>query len=350
MPPGMARKELRVGHRSGEFSPVNYSERSKRGVRTSNLSPLARDVGVIASRCNASASAMNNNSRTRALSLLRALTITICMAICSPAWAQQQAGPEFEVAAIRPSGDCVGGGQPQPGRLSLRCLSLGALIQLAYGYFANGVSYSPTLLHVRGAPAWVSSDHYDITATAKGNLSQAMMRGPMLRALLEDRFQLQFHRASEEGPVYFLTAVKTGVKMERLTAKGCVPVDLQPVGNSQNTGTEVCGTETRKKAGSTISITVHGASVSALADGLLSELAERTVIDKSGLTGLFDVQLQYTPEQEGRQEEFGTRKTDETGSTSLFTAVQEQLGLKLTAGKGPVQVFVIDRVKRPSPN
>jgi uncharacterized protein (TIGR03435 family) len=282
--------------------------------------------------------------------MLRALGIIACVAV-SPAWSQQQAPrPEFEVAAIKPTGDCVGGGQPQPGRLSLKCVSVSALIQMAYGYFANGVNYDSTILHVQGAPGWVSSDHYDLNATAMGNPSQAMMRGPMLQALLEDRFRLRFHRASEEGPVYFLTAVKSGIKMQRLSGSGCVPVDLQPAGNSQSAGTEVCGTETRKKIGHTLSITAHGVSVSALADGLLSQLAERTVIDRSGLSGLFHVQLQYTPDQEVRPDAAGAGKSDDTELPSLFTAVQEQLGLKLTAGKGPVPTFVIDRVERPSAN
>lgn len=272
------------------------------------------------------------------------------MAIFSPALAQKAPRPEFEVAAIRPSGDCVGGGQPQSGRLSLKCVTVSALIQMAYGYFANGVSYNATILQVRGAPRWLPSEHYDITATAHGNPSQAVMRGPMLQALLEDRFHLQFHRATEEGPVYFLTAAKGGIKIKKLAADACAPVDLQPSSTSQSAGTEVCGTETRKKTGHTLSVTVHGASMSALADGLLSQLAERTVIDKSGLTGLFNIQLEYTPDQEVHPDETGTRKSDDTELPSLFTAIQEQLGLKLTGAKGPVPVFIIDRVEKPSAN
>jgi uncharacterized protein (TIGR03435 family) len=293
---------------------------------------------------------MNNNSRTRTFVLYRALATTVCMAIFSPAGAQQAPRPEFEVAAIRPSGDCAGGGQPQPGRLSLKCVSVSALIQMAYGYFANGVSYSATILQVRGAPSWLSSEHYDITATTQGNPSQAVMRGPMLQALLEDRFHLRFHRTTEEGPVYFLTAAKSGLKIQKLAVDTCAPVDLQPSGISQSAGKEVCGTEMRKKTGRTLSVTVHGVSMSALADGLLSQLSERTVIDKSGLTGLFNIQLQYTPDQEVHPDETGVHKSDDTELPSLFTAVQEQLGLKLTAAKGPVPVFIIDRVEKPSAN
>jgi hypothetical protein len=98
--------------------------------------------------------------------------------------------PEFEAAVIRPSGVCDGGGAPLPGRLRLRCVTVGALIQMAHGYFANGFSYTPKILQISGAPGWVDSDHYNIEATAAGNASQALMRGPMLQALLEDRFGL----------------------------------------------------------------------------------------------------------------------------------------------------------------
>jgi uncharacterized protein (TIGR03435 family) len=259
--------------------------------------------------------------------------VAVGIAIFFPARAQQQEPRiEFEAAAIHPSGDCIGGGQPQPGRLSLKCVTVNALIQMAYGYFANGVSYTPTILQVRGAPAWASSDRYDLTATAKGDPSQAVMRGPMLQALLEERFHLQFHQATEQGPVYFLTTIKSGIRMQRLPANGCTPAD-----------TEACGTETRKKTGRTLTVTVHGSTMSALANGLLSQLADRPVIDKTGLTGLFNIQLQYAPDQE-------VSTDDATEFPSLFTALQEQLGLKLTAGTGPVPVFVIDRLERPSAN
>jgi len=74
---------------------------------------------------------------------------------------------------------------------------------MAYGYFGDGVSYTPNVLHLRGrVPAWVSSDRYNIAVTASGEPSQAVMRGPMLQTLLEGRFNLQFHSEKEQGPVY----------------------------------------------------------------------------------------------------------------------------------------------------
>jgi len=203
---------------------------------------------------------------------------------------------------------------------------------MAYGYFANGVSYTPNILKLRGARAWASSDRYDLSSTAKGDPSQPVMRGPMLQTLLQERFHLQFHEASEQGPVYFLTTAKGGIKMQRLSPDSCLPTD-----------TEACGTETRKKTGRTLSVTAHGITMNALANGSLSQLAGRTAIDETGLTGLFNIELQYAPEEE-------VNTNEATEVPSLFTALQEQLGLKLSAGTGPAPVFVIDRVERPSPN
>jgi uncharacterized protein (TIGR03435 family) len=214
---------------------------------------------------------------------------------------------------------------------------------MAYGYFANGFSYTPKILQVSGAPGWSNSDRYDIEATAKGNPSQALMRGPMLQALLEDRFRLRFHGETREGAVYALTVAKGGIRMARMEEGSCTPVDLkQPPPVSANAS--LCGTETRKRNGQVLTVSVHGMSVGDLADGLLVELAGRTVIDKTGISGLFDLHIEFTPDQNA------PTSTDNTAGPSIFTALQEQLGLKLEPARGPVQLFVVDHVERPGGN
>jgi uncharacterized protein (TIGR03435 family) len=264
-------------------------------------------------------------------SVSRLLACVILLLFPSDALAQQPAvRPVFEAATIRASGDCTGGGQPQPARLSLKCVTASALIQMAYGYFANGVSYSPNILHFRGEPGWASSEHYDISAAATGNPSQAVMRGPMLQALLEDRFHLRFRRDNEDGQVYFLTLARCSVRLEKTPQGSCAP----------GQGAEPCGTQVKKKNGRVLAVTVHGTSTSDLADGVLSELANRTVINKTGLSGLFDFHLDYSPELE----------TSPQDAPTLFTALQEQSGLKLTPGRGPVPVFVITHLEKPSGN
>jgi uncharacterized protein (TIGR03435 family) len=291
--------------------------------------------------------------RRQSRSSIRAIVIASLFFLTSrETGAQQPAGrPEFEVAAIRASGDCTGGGKPQTGRLTLRCITASALIQMAYGYFADGVSYTPNILHLRGTQGWMNSDHYDITATANGEPSQAIMRGPMLQRLLEDRFHLQFHREKEQGPVFFLTAAKGGIRMPKTADGSCSPVDLTRAGNLEIAAlAEPCATETRRQSGRLLSVTVHGISLTNLADGLLSQLAERTVIDRTGLSGLFDFHLEYTPDQNNQPDQSGSGKTVDPDVPSFLTAMQEQSGLKLTRGTGPVPVFIIDHMERPSAN
>jgi uncharacterized protein (TIGR03435 family) len=252
------------------------------------------------------------------------------------ACAQQSGGrSEFEVASIRSSGDCTGGGQAQPGRLTLHCVTVRALIQMAYGYFANGVSYTADMLDMRGAPAWTDSEHYDIAATASGETSQALMRGPMLQALLEERFGLRFHRGTVQGPVYLLAVAKGGAKLSRMTEGSCLPASASAP----------CGTETRKRNGNVLTVNVHGIGVGAFAAGLLSQLAGRRVIDQTGLEGLFDIHADYAPDAVAPD-----GGAIDTAVPSLAVALEEQLGLKLTRGTGAAPVFVVDHVARPSAN
>jgi uncharacterized protein (TIGR03435 family) len=268
-----------------------------------------------------------HTSRSRLLVPILASVVTAC--------AQQSGGrPQFEVASIRSSGDCTGGGQPQPGRLTLRCVTVRALIQMAYGYFANGVSYTANVLDMR-APAWTDSEHYDIVATAGGETRQAVIRGPMLQALLEERFRLRFHRETVQGPTYLLTVAKGGAKLSQMAEGSCLPGGAPPP----------CGTETRKQNGSILTVNVHGIGVGAFADGLLSQLAGRRVIDQTGLEGLFDFHVEYAPDTEAVN-----GGTVDISAPSLAVALQQQLGLKMTHGTGAVPVFVVDHVERPSAN
>lgn len=260
--------------------------------------------------------------------------------------------PEFEAATIEPSGVCEGGGVPQPGRLRLRCMTVRALIQMAHGYFENGLSYTPKTLQISGGPGWTGSDHYDIEATTKGSPSQALMRGPMLQALLEDRFKLKFHRETKQGAVYELKVAKGGIKMTPMAEGSCTLVNLKrPPLLSGSSPANLCGAETRKKSGQTLTVSVHGIGVAELARGLLVELTGRTVIDKTGIAGLFDLHIEFTPEQNTPTNiPSALASADDAAGPTIFTALQEQLGLRLKSSRGPVEVLVIDHVERPSGN
>jgi uncharacterized protein (TIGR03435 family) len=250
---------------------------------------------------------------------------------------------KFEVASIKLNTNCrPEGGQPlSPGRLNLHCVPLRQLIQAAYINFANGPNPSAKRLQILGGPGWIDSDQYDITAKAVDAAPLDQMAGPMLQVLLEDRFRLKVHRETREVPIYVLTVGKNGVKPGALNpAANCVPIDLnhlappapgQPMPN-------ICDHQMFKSDGPNRVVESYGRSMEGLAGGLLSNNLDRPVIDKTGITGRFDFTL-----------EFARNMADDTG-TSIFTAVQEQLGLKLVPDKGPVQVLVIDHVEKPSEN
>jgi uncharacterized protein (TIGR03435 family) len=123
----------------------------------------------------------------------------------------------------------------------------------------------------------------------------------------------------------------------------CTPVDLKRP-TTDSGAANLCGTETRKKNGQMLTVSVHGISLADLADGLLVELAGRTVIDKTGIGGLFDLRIEFTPEQNT------PTSTDDAAGPSIFAALQEQLGLRLESAREPVKLFVIDHVERPSGN
>lgn len=253
-----------------------------------------------------------------------------------------QAPPQFEVASVKanPSGDVKAAIQPQPGgRFTATNASLRELIRYAYRL----QDYQVT-----GGPNWLDRDRFDIVAKAgdggQGDPFQADSRGGasrgqlMLRALLAERFSLGTHIETKELPTYALVLARSdGALGPQLTraARECDPPAAPPA----------C--EMKALPGT---IAAGGATLPELANAL-SPLVARVVQDQTGLAGRFAFTLRWTPEQmspglERKARAMGLPPADPDGS-SLFTAVREQLGLKLDARKGPVEVLVIDRAERP---
>jgi len=253
----------------------------------------------------------------------------------------------FEVALIKPNQNCGGpgrgsGGMASPGRITLECAELRDLILTAYGIYANGGSPDPRSfrMQVTGGPGWIDSDRYDIAAKAEGDPPREQLYGRMLRALLEDRFQLKVHREAKEGPLYFLTTAKGGAKLRAAKGGTCISRGINHPGPD---GTfDMCG-----------------ATMESLCIQLGIRLG-RDVIDKTGIEGMFDIHLEVSRADlapralaggEVRQAEpsMPVFATDPTGP-SIFTALQQQLGLKLESAKGPVEFLVIDRIEKPTGN
>ncbi len=260
-----------------------------------------------------------------------------------------QGTPKFEVASIRPSTRCDtgarSGGGSSPGRLTLTCQSVEGLIGGAYVRFANGqFSTQPRGISIEGGPAWTRSERYDIKAKPEGDASFEMMNGPMLQALLEDRFKLKIHRETREVPVYALVVAKGGHKLQPFKEGSCTPIDINkftPPPDSNN-----CHARGTKK-GSNQEVNAQGMRVDDFSRIFLNGALDRPVIDKTGITGRFDFHLEYAPDE---ATPFLPAAPDPAGGPSIFTALQEQLGLKLEPAKGPGEFRVIDSVERPSEN
>ena len=218
----------------------------------------------------------------------------------------------------------------------------------AYIVFANG-RLNPDMPppEIEGGPGWVSADRFAIAAKAAGNPRREVMRGPMLQALLEDRFKLKTHFETRgDAPLYVITAAKTGPKLRPFREGSCVPVEstsslpdpLVPE-EKRCSGSLVRGTEPN-----TAVLDVKGATLDQLANMLRYALFS-AVVDKSGISGRFDIHLDFAYDPESP-----FFMPDGASGPTLPAALEKQLGLKLERGKAPRQVLVIDHAERPSEN
>ena len=248
------------------------------------------------------------------------LRIIVAANLMVAAWGQG-AAPAFEVATVKPAAAGLVGWTgfdfPGGGRLNTSRVSLQAMIAFAYGIRDFQVS---------GGPGWCASAMFDIAAKADESVTPAQMKA-MLQTLLADRFQLVLRHEMKETPVYELVLVKSGLKLRE---NGVTPKAIIFRGKGQIEG--------------------QMASLSMLASFLSNQLG-RTVLDKTGLTAVYDFTLKWTPdESESGPKWPDTAPQPDPNGPSIFTAVQEQLGLKLEAQKRPMQTLVIDRAERPSEN
>jgi uncharacterized protein (TIGR03435 family) len=205
-----------------------------------------------------------------------------------------------------------------PSRFVATALTLGQLIEQAYELEAR---------ELIGGPAWVRDDRFNVTATAGENVDGARMKR-MLQSLLADRFQLQLRREERTGTVYTMTAPT----IRNLRA----PADP--------TGRPIV-LHVREDGNGFLSYHYdgHNATMAALAQ-VLSQQLRAPVVDATKLTGAYDFRINWTYDTA-----FGGLEPDPQIPT-IFTALENQIGLKLVAGSGPVPVHVITRASRPTPN
>jgi uncharacterized protein (TIGR03435 family) len=228
------------------------------------------------------------------------------------------------------------------GRLTAENMPLRLLIQRAY-------DMRP--FQIVGTPSWIDSERYDIVAKADGAIPENHVAGPMLRALLEDRFSLKQHRETRELTVLSLTQMSGG-KLTTSNAADCADVTAQT--SSADSSTLPCHEVVLSISPTAVRLRGRQASTGQLVVTLANILG-RPVIDKTTLAGQFDVDMEVSMDGlEGIMEMLGIRSPNppapDNASPSILTALPQQLGLRLTAGKGPVEVLVIEHVQRPSGN
>jgi uncharacterized protein (TIGR03435 family) len=240
----------------------------------------------------------------------------------------------FEVATIKPTPPDWTGGR------YIRMLSTQQFVARGHGLntlIAAAYNLSPQL--ISGGPRWIVDDHYDVLAKTPGdirpNLEEQMA---MLRNLLAARFNLAFHRERKEFSIYALTIAKNGPKLKDST----VSPDAAPEGPPLLAF--VLSPQLVRLPGRYV-------SMPELASVMQRAALDRPVVDKTGLSGRYDFDLEFTPDEAV----FGgmlprPATLDASSKPEFFAAIQEQLGLKLEATRGSVEALVIDRVERPSAN
>jgi uncharacterized protein (TIGR03435 family) len=286
------------------------------------------------------------------LSAIFVLGVQSALPLRAQAPSVDHANESFDVASVKrnTSGDWRKSIGPAPGgRFLATNQTLRELMP-----FAFGLPQMTANIRIVGGPKWIDSDRFDVVAKTNGTPSPQELSA-MVRTMLNDRFKLAAHTETRELPIYMLVMAKSdGAYGPRLRRSDVSEVDCaarraavrrrEPVPPPQPGQPPVCG------GGRTVpgKITAVGWSM----DQLMTSLAPfvgRVVIERTGLSGLLDFEIEWTPDQLPRQppDDPEPLRIDPNGP-SLFTALQEQLGLKLESTKGPVDVLVVDRVERPT--
>ncbi len=296
-----------------------------------------------------------------------------------PGLAQSQDNPKpsFDVASIKPIDDCreiisAEGGKTffvrsgpvfQPGRFT-GCLSLKGFLSRAYQIEESEIS---------GGPDWSDSDNFKIEAKAEGVTDRDTLR-LMLQSLLEARFGLKLHYEMQEKPVYSLVIAKGGHKLKEARDENGDPiVSLPPPDERAKLPMSDFRIDAPPKVPGSIigrvnantgrqEFTAYAITMQKFAGKILKRLTGRNVVDETGLRGYYDIEL-YTaldPHLDlrsgtGNMQSAPSDQTDpipvaESSGPSIFTAVQEQLGLKLEADEAPIEFLVIDSAEKPSEN
>jgi uncharacterized protein (TIGR03435 family) len=281
------------------------------------------------------------------------LMLISAMAVVPAASQTAAQRPAFEVASVKPhkSGGPPGRLGTEGNRFIAENYPIALVIQRAYGFPYEWLTRDQLI----GGPGWIQNDRFDIEAKIEGD-SRVIPNEQvwlMVRSLLEDRFQLKAHHETRDLQVYNLVVAHDGLKMklsgDQTPPKSDDEIDTFDPASPPRGETSVTHTPSGETilSGTAISISPglevrrpHALPPRSLT-GLLRQ-AGRLVVDKTKVNGFFDFHLQFVPEE--------LMGSPDVSGPTIFTAVEQQLGLKLESARGPVEVLVIDSVSKPSEN
>lgn len=283
----------------------------------------------------------------------------------------------FEAASIKPAaplepgrimiGMHGGPGTPEPGQMTFMNVSLNDLVQNAY----NVKSYQVT------GPDWLNSARFDITAKVPVGATKEQSK-VMMRNLLAERFKLVVHHSTKESSIYALLVAKGGPKLKEAAKAPAGDPNTPPSDTPRGLGPPVIGKDgmplppgigrggafMMMAPGGRMRMIVNGATIAKLLDALANQL-DRPVVDMTGLTGTYDITLEFAPDPSIMQARMagmggggpppgmgpngpgpGGDSGDAGPAATVFSALPDQLGLRLEARKGPVDLVVIDSVQK----
>jgi bla regulator protein BlaR1 len=292
---------------------------------------------------------------------LLAAAVILCFSV-PVVLGSRQAGTTFDVASIKPSDPaapqrgnpipCAGVPRLTPQRFQATGVTTYTLIAWAFGQDSCVSLAQHNLLS--GAPGWVRSEKFDIDAvmpegTPTYTNIQLMDRAApklqlLLQTLLTDRFKLALHRDSREMSVYALVPGKTGFKLDEAKTGSCIAPGTAPAPGSPP---RFCGGSIVLDRGATILFQTFAIGLDDFAQRLTPRL-DRPVLNQTGISGVFDFSINFTPDD--ATPVFPRAQLDGPSGPSFFTAIEEQLGLKLEPTKARMPMLVIDQVEHPKPN
>jgi len=262
--------------------------------------------------------------------MLRQAAELMLIAGASTFAAQAPAPPPavFEVATIKPVSPDAKAGRfitmQGTNRFVAKNYTLKLMIAAAYDLSPKTIS---------GGPEWIDSDRYDIQAVTPGAARPTHdEQMAMLRTLLCDRFTLKFHREGKDFSIYVLEVARSGPKLKESSAPASDPSQLISTVYPQR-----------------IHLPARNATIGDFASLLQRALLDRPVVDKTGLTGRYDFDLDWAPDETQFGGEVPVAPSD-APSPPFFTAIEQELGLRIEATRGVVQALVVDTAQRPTPN